>query len=139
MIILSSSSITMYLLSIISKTQALDEWITLMIMPCIYIIYRSFRQINHVYNILIDTYFKISNSTSKALNNIHIFNDHRPLRIEDFHIGFKYQEYEMDKSRYLNRGMIWVDKTYHLTSPRLHKISKSIEEKKIRRPLKPLK
>ena len=55
------------------------------------------------------------------------------IKIEDFHIGFKYQQLEMDKQRYLNRGMIWVDKTYSLNSPRLHKIKTLLDEGKIRK------
>lgn len=54
------------------------------------------------------------------------------ISIEHFHIGFEYEQFEMDKARYLNRGNIWVKKTYTLTSPRLHKIHELIEHGKIR-------
>lgn len=55
-----------------------------------------------------------------------------PISVEDFHIGFEYEEYEMDSERYLNKGMIWVRKTYAFNSPRLHKIQKLIQKGKIR-------
>lgn len=58
------------------------------------------------------------------------------IEIEDFHIGFEYEELQMDGNRYLNQGMIWVKKTYGFTSPRLHKMQKLIEELKIRKPKK---
>lgn len=54
------------------------------------------------------------------------------INITDFRVGFRYEQYEMDKKRYLNRGMIWIEKTYGLTSPRLHKIQKLIDDKKVR-------
>ena len=38
-----------------------------------------------------------------------------PLSVEDFHIGFKYEEYQLDSARYLNKGMIWVNKKYGLS------------------------
>ena len=57
------------------------------------------------------------------------------LKVEDFHIGFRYEEYQMDSERYLNKGMIWVEKEYTLTSPRLYKIKTLIEEGKLRKPL----
>ena len=59
--------------------------------------------------------------------------DNSPIKIEDFHIGFQYEEYQMDSERYLNKGMIWVRKTYTLTSPRLYKIQKLIDERKVRK------
>ena len=51
----------------------------------------------------------------------------KPLHISDFHIGFKYMQYEMDSERYLNKGMIWVKKEYGFNSPRLHKIKELID------------
>lgn len=57
----------------------------------------------------------------------------KSICIEDFHIGFKYQQLQMDGSRYLNRGMIWVEKVYGFESPRLYKMKKLIEEGKIKR------
>jgi hypothetical protein len=54
------------------------------------------------------------------------------INITDFRIGFIYEQYEMDKNRYLNQGMVWTKKTYGLTSPRLHKIQKLINDKKVR-------
>lgn len=55
------------------------------------------------------------------------------LSISDFRVGFQYEEYQMDGSRYLNKGMIWVKKTYGINSPRLHKIQKLIDEGKLRK------
>ena len=57
----------------------------------------------------------------------------KPISIDDFHIGFWYEEYQMDSERYLNKGMIWVKKQYGFNSPRLFKIEKLIKEGKIRR------
>lgn len=54
------------------------------------------------------------------------------IKIEDFHIGFKYEQLENDSRRYLNQGLIWVEKTYSFNSPRLHKINELIEQGKIR-------
>jgi len=54
------------------------------------------------------------------------------IKIEDFHIGFKYEEYQLDCNRYLNKGMIWVEKTYTTNSPRLHKIQERITAGTIR-------
>lgn len=54
-------------------------------------------------------------------------------KIEDFHIGYEYEELEMDKERYLNRGLIWVKKVYGFTSPRLWKINNLIIQGKIRK------
>lgn len=54
------------------------------------------------------------------------------LKVEDFYIGFIYEEYQMDSERYFNKGMIWVKKEYTLTSPRLYKIKTLIEEGKLR-------
>ena len=55
------------------------------------------------------------------------------LRIEDFHIGFEYLQYEMDSERYLNKGMIWKKKKYGFDSPRLHKIKELIDNGEIAR------
>ena len=55
------------------------------------------------------------------------------LRIEDFHIGFEYLQYEMDSERYLNKGMIWKKKKYGFNSPRLHKIKELIDNGEIAR------
>ena len=54
------------------------------------------------------------------------------LLISDFHIGFEYEELQMDSERYLNKGMIWVKKKYGFNSPRLHKINELIEAGKLR-------
>tara|TARA_R110000751_G_scaffold124978_1_gene226473 strand:+ start:363 stop:548 length:186 start_codon:yes stop_codon:yes gene_type:complete len=54
------------------------------------------------------------------------------LVISDFHIGFIYEEYQIDSERYLNRGMIWVKKEYGFNSPRLHKINELLKEGKLR-------
>ena len=63
-----------------------------------------------------------------------VYESNKKLRIEHFHIGFKYQQLIHDPNRYLNRGMIWVDKEYTLTSPRLFKIQQLIDEGKVRFP-----
>ena len=55
------------------------------------------------------------------------------LSLSDFRVGFEYEELQMDSERYLNKGMIWVKKTYGLNSPRLHKIQKLLEEGKLRK------
>ena len=55
------------------------------------------------------------------------------IRIEEFHIGFAYEEYEMDSRRYFNKGMIWVPKVYSFDSPRLHKINEMILNGLVRR------
>lgn len=55
-----------------------------------------------------------------------------PLHISDFHIGFKYEEMQMDKERYLNKGEIWLRKEYGFNSPRLHKINELLESGKLR-------
>ena len=55
------------------------------------------------------------------------------LRIEDFHIGFEYLQYEIDSERYLNKGMIWKKKKYGFNSPRLHKIKELIDKGEIAR------
>lgn len=54
------------------------------------------------------------------------------MKIEDFHIGFEYEQLIKDESRYLNQGMIWVKQTYGLTSPRLFKINTLIKQGVIR-------
>jgi hypothetical protein len=54
------------------------------------------------------------------------------LVISDFHIGFIYEEYQIDSERYLNKGMIWVKKEYGFNSPRLHKINELLKEGKLR-------
>lgn len=55
------------------------------------------------------------------------------LSLSDFRVGFEYEELQMDSERYLNKGIIWVKKTYGLNSPRLHKIQKLLEEGKLRK------
>ena len=57
----------------------------------------------------------------------------KELSLSDFRVGFEYEELQMDSERYLNKGMIWVKKTYGLNSPRLHKIQKLLEEGKLRK------
>lgn len=54
------------------------------------------------------------------------------VKIEDFHIGFEYEEYQMDSNRYLNKGGIWVKKIYGFNSPRLYKVAQLIKQGKIR-------
>jgi hypothetical protein len=54
------------------------------------------------------------------------------INIKNFHIGFEYEQYQMDGERYFNKGMIWVKKTYSMTSPKLHKIKILIDKKEVR-------
>lgn len=54
------------------------------------------------------------------------------IKIQDFHIGFIYEELEMDSNRYLNQGKIWVTKRYGLKSLRLFKMNKLINDGVIR-------
>ena len=42
--------------------------------------------------------------------------------IQDVHIGLVYEELEMDKERYLSKGLIWKQKTYGFRSPKLSKM-----------------
>ena len=58
------------------------------------------------------------------------------IKIEDIHIGFEYEEYQLDSERYLNKGMIWVKKVYGFSSPRLHKMQKLIKKGSIRKLIK---
>ncbi len=76
------------------------------------------------------TMAKTEKSVNKT-NDIHIVSS--SLRIEDFHIGFEYLQYEMDSERYLNKGMIWKKKKYGFNSPRLHKIKELIDNGEIAR------
>ena len=69
----------------------------------------------------------------KALSLHNVVGQSEQLSLSDFRVGFEYEELQMDSERYLNRGMIWVKKTYGLNSPRLHKIQKLIEEGKLRK------
>ena len=55
------------------------------------------------------------------------------LTLKDFHIGYRYEEYQFDSERYFNKGMIWVKKEYTLNSPRLNKIAKLLAEGKLRK------
>ena len=52
--------------------------------------------------------------------NSFLQNVSNPLHIEDFHIGFWYEEYQMDNERYLNKGMIWVKKQYGFNNNHEH-------------------
>lgn len=54
------------------------------------------------------------------------------IKIEDFHIGFEYEELQPDSERYFSKGLIWVKKTYNFNSPRLHKINELIKQGKVR-------
>lgn len=54
------------------------------------------------------------------------------VTIEQFHIGFKYEELVKDTERYLNKGDVWVKKVYGFNSPRLFKINELIKKGKIR-------
>ena len=55
------------------------------------------------------------------------------VKIEDIHIGFEYEQLQLDSARYLNQGMIWVKHTYNFNSPRLIKMAVLISEGKIRK------
>ena len=72
-------------------------------------------------------------SITKKDKNGFLHHVSNPLNIEEFHIGFWYEEYQMDSERYLNKGMIWVKKQYGFNSPRLHKINELINQGKLRR------
>jgi len=101
--------------------------------PIIGLIYYS-DEIKPVTTMFNDSFTKddwINLVMEKGIVLMNSFNN--PIKLEDFHIGFKYQEFQMDNSRYFNKGMIWVDKTYTLTSPRLHKIKELIKEGKLRK------
>ena len=54
------------------------------------------------------------------------------IKLEDFHIGFEYEELIPDTERYLPSGVIWQKRVYCLNSPKLHKIEKYIKEGKVR-------
>jgi len=69
----------------------------------------------------------------KQLSIANVVGQSEQLSLSDFRLGFEYEEYQMDSERYLNRGMIWVKKTYGLNSPRLHKIQKLLHEGKLRK------
>ena len=69
------------------------------------------------------------NEVSKV---VYTFTFSNTIRIEDFHIGFEYQQLEIDSERYLNRGNVWKDKVYGYDSPRLYKIKKMIDDGLIR-------
>ena len=43
-------------------------------------------------------------------------------KVSDIHIGFIYEELELDKKRYLNKGLIWQRKEYGFKSPKLSKM-----------------
>ena len=49
------------------------------------------------------------------------------IKIEDFHIGFEYEELVHDDNRYFNQGLVWKKKVYGFNSPRLHKIDRLIK------------
>lgn len=59
--------------------------------------------------------------------------DSPQIKLEDFHIGFEYEELIPDSERYLPSGIIWRKRVYCLESPKLHKIKKYIEEGKVRK------
>ncbi len=75
----------------------------------------------------------VSNLASKLAYNSSLHDVSNPLHVEEFHIGFWYEEYQMDNERYLNKGMVWVKKQYGFNSPRLHKINELIKKGKLRR------
>ena len=52
--------------------------------------------------------------------------------IEEFHIGFEYENQQMDGSRYLNQGMRWHKQVYAADSIRLHKLACEITAGNIR-------
>jgi len=70
----------------------------------------------------------------RLMNVIYEFiEDDELLSIEDFKVGFEYEEHVLDSQRYLSRGMIWKSRIYGLGSPRLHKIQKQLDEGILRR------
>ena len=76
---------------------------------------------------------ELNNIVNQAKNNEVLDLVSSSLRIEDFHIGFEYLQYEMDSERYLNKGMIWKKKKYGFDSHRLHKIKELIDNGEIAR------
>lgn len=57
------------------------------------------------------------------------------IKIEDIHIGFKYEELIPNPERYISRQeKIWVERVYSITSPRLSKMKKLIEKDLVRLP-----
>ncbi len=52
--------------------------------------------------------------------------------IEEFHVGFEYEYKQLDKERYLNKGMIWSDQVISFNSIRPHKLQIEIEKGTIR-------
>lgn len=59
----------------------------------------------------------------------------RKIKIEDFHIGFEYEEYVHNPGRYLvkNDSKIWVKRKYGFGSPKLHKMVLLIDSGVIRK------
>lgn len=56
----------------------------------------------------------------------------KTIKIEDFHIGFEYEQYVLHSERYNNQGYIWLKKTYTKNSARFHKIQKLIDAGEVR-------
>jgi len=70
----------------------------------------------------------------RLMNVIYEFiEDDDPLSIEEFRVGFEYEEHVLDSQRYLSLGMIWKSRTYGCESPRLHKIQKQLDQGNLRR------
>lgn len=72
-----------------------------------------------------------SNSIFKFLNFDEELNEE--IKIEDFHIGFEYEELIPDHERYLPNGPTWMKRIYSYESPKLMKIKKYIDEGKVRK------
>jgi len=60
------------------------------------------------------------------------FKKYKFTTIEDVHIGFIYEELQLDNARYLSRGIIWVRKEYGFRSPKLSKMDLLCKQGKIR-------
>ena len=57
----------------------------------------------------------------------------RKIKIEDFHVGFEYEQLVPNPERYLaHPEMIWLKKKYTLESTRLRKIKQLIDSGSIR-------
>ena len=56
------------------------------------------------------------------------------ITVEDFHIGFEYEEYVASSDRYFvgKDRYSWVRKVYGFNSPWLHKMDQLIKEGKVR-------
>lgn len=59
--------------------------------------------------------------------------ENEKITIEEIHVGATYKLWSCGTERYLPEGYQWFTLTYDLTSPRLHKMQKLIEQGIIKR------